>query len=146
MAMREQISAGLDVVSCVAALGRFAAWSTFRNRGMEGDVVSMQDIFVFRKTGISEKKGARSLRGDGHPAQVRGQARGQRRERSRLSLPRRAGDLMDTQLLIPSVGAFLAVMFSPRGPVTWSGAGQPADTRQAPDVILLGDGNEGART
>ncbi len=56
MAMREQISAGLDVVIHVARLsdGTRRVVNVSEIVGMEGDVVSMQDIFVFRKTGISE--------------------------------------------------------------------------------------------
>jgi pilus assembly protein CpaF len=56
MAMREQISAGLDVVIHVARLsdGTRRVVNVAEIVGMEGDVVSMQDIFVFRKTGVSE--------------------------------------------------------------------------------------------
>ena len=56
MAMREQISAGLDVVVHVSRLadGTRRVVNVSEIVGMEGDIVSMQDIFVFRKTGISE--------------------------------------------------------------------------------------------
>jgi pilus assembly protein CpaF len=57
IAMREQISAGLD---CVIHISRMAdgtrrVVNVSEIVGMEGDVVSMQDIFVFKKTGISEE-------------------------------------------------------------------------------------------
>jgi pilus assembly protein CpaF len=57
MAMREQISAGLD---CVIHISRMAdgtrrVVNVSEIVGMEGEVVSMQDIFVFKKTGISEE-------------------------------------------------------------------------------------------
>jgi pilus assembly protein CpaF len=55
-AMREQISAALDVVIHVARMadGSRRVVSVSEIVGMEKDVVAMQDIFVFRKTGISE--------------------------------------------------------------------------------------------
>jgi pilus assembly protein CpaF len=57
MAMREQISAGLDVIVHVARLsdGSRRVVNVSEIVGMEGDIVSMQDIFIFRKTGISEE-------------------------------------------------------------------------------------------
>jgi pilus assembly protein CpaF len=56
MAMREQISAGLDAVVHVSRMadGTRRVVNVSEIVGMEGDIVSMQDIFVFRKTGISE--------------------------------------------------------------------------------------------
>jgi pilus assembly protein CpaF len=55
-AMREQISAALDVVIHVARMadGSRRVVSVSEIVGMEQDVVAMQDIFVFKKTGISE--------------------------------------------------------------------------------------------
>jgi pilus assembly protein CpaF len=57
IAMREQISAGLDCVIHVSRLadGSRRVVNVSEIVGMEGDVVSMQDIFVFKKTGISEE-------------------------------------------------------------------------------------------
>ncbi len=57
MAMREQISAGLDVIVHVARLsdGSRRVINVSEIVGMEGDIVSMQDIFIFRKTGVSEE-------------------------------------------------------------------------------------------
>jgi pilus assembly protein CpaF len=54
-AMREQISAALDVVIHVARLsdGHRRVVSVSEIVGMERDVVAMQDIFVFKKQGIS---------------------------------------------------------------------------------------------
>jgi pilus assembly protein CpaF len=57
IAMREQISAGLDVIIHVARLadGSRRVVNVAEIVGMEKDVVSMQDIFIFRKTGVSEE-------------------------------------------------------------------------------------------
>ena len=54
-AMREQISAALDVVIHVSRLsdGHRRVVSVSEIVGMERDVVAMQDIFVFKKKGIS---------------------------------------------------------------------------------------------
>jgi pilus assembly protein CpaF len=56
-AMREQISAALDVVIHVARMadGSRRVVSVSEIVGMEKDVVAMQDIFIFKKTGISEE-------------------------------------------------------------------------------------------
>jgi pilus assembly protein CpaF len=55
-AMREQISAALDVIIHVTRMsdGTRRVVGVAEIVGMERDVVAMQDIFVFRKTGISE--------------------------------------------------------------------------------------------
>jgi pilus assembly protein CpaF len=55
-AMREQVSAALDVVIHIARLsdGTRRIISVSEIVGMEQDVVAMQDIFTFRKTGITE--------------------------------------------------------------------------------------------
>ena len=54
--MREQISAALDVVVHATRLsdGSRRVMAVSEIVGMEQDVVAMQDIFVFRKTGIAE--------------------------------------------------------------------------------------------
>ncbi len=55
-AMREQISAALDVIIHVARMsdGSRRVVSVAEIVGMERDIVAMQDIFVFKKSGISE--------------------------------------------------------------------------------------------
>jgi pilus assembly protein CpaF len=55
-AMREQISAGLDVVIHVARMtdGRRRVTGVTEIVGMEGDVIASQDIFLFQQTGVSE--------------------------------------------------------------------------------------------
>jgi pilus assembly protein CpaF len=55
-AMREQISAGLDVVVHVARLsdGHRRVTGVAEIVGMEGDVIATQDIFLFQRTGVSE--------------------------------------------------------------------------------------------
>src|SRR6188474_2192239 len=54
--MREQISAALDVIVHVTRLsdGTRRVMAVSEIVGMEQDVVAMQDIFVFRKTGLAE--------------------------------------------------------------------------------------------
>jgi pilus assembly protein CpaF len=54
--MREQISAALDVVVHATRLsdGTRRVMAVSEIVGMEQDVVAMQDIFVFRKTGLAE--------------------------------------------------------------------------------------------
>jgi pilus assembly protein CpaF len=56
--MREQISAALDVIVHVTRLsdGSRKVVGVSEIVGMEGEVIAMQDIFVFRKTGINEEK------------------------------------------------------------------------------------------
>ena len=55
-AMRRQISSALDLVIQVSRLsdGTRKVMSLAEVTGMEGDVVTMQDLFVFRKKGIRE--------------------------------------------------------------------------------------------
>ncbi|MDH3216699.1 MAG: CpaF family protein [Candidatus Krumholzibacteria bacterium] len=56
-AMREQISAALDVIIHVARMsdGTRRVVGVSEIVGMERDIVAMQDIFVFKKTGVSEE-------------------------------------------------------------------------------------------
>ena len=44
-------------------------------QGMEGDVIVMQDVFVFEQTGVNEGRIEVGL-ADRHSAQVRGEVRG----------------------------------------------------------------------
>lgn len=55
-AMREQISSAIDVLVHIARLsdGSRRMLKLSEITGMEGDVITMQDIFVFEKLGISE--------------------------------------------------------------------------------------------
>jgi pilus assembly protein CpaF len=56
-AIRRQIASAIDVVIQVARLsdGKRKVISLSEITGMEGDVITMQDIFVFEKRGIGEK-------------------------------------------------------------------------------------------
>jgi pilus assembly protein CpaF len=56
-AMREQIVAALDVIVHVARLsdGTRKIVGISELVGMEGEIIAMQDIFVFQKTGVSEE-------------------------------------------------------------------------------------------
>jgi pilus assembly protein CpaF len=55
-AMREQIASAIDVVVQVSRLsdGRRKILSVSEITGMEGNVVTMQDVFVFKRTGMGE--------------------------------------------------------------------------------------------
>jgi pilus assembly protein CpaF len=55
-AMREQISSGLEVIIHVARMsdGGRKVQAVTEIVGMEGEVIALQDIFLFQKTGISE--------------------------------------------------------------------------------------------
>jgi pilus assembly protein CpaF len=56
-AMREQISSGLDVIIHVARMsdGSRRVSGVTEVVGMEGDVIALQDIFIFKRSGISEE-------------------------------------------------------------------------------------------
>ena len=55
-AMRQQIASAIDVVIQASRLsdGTRKIMSISEVVGMEGDIVTMQDIFVFEKTGLTE--------------------------------------------------------------------------------------------
>jgi pilus assembly protein CpaF len=55
-AMREQIASAIDVIVQVSRLsdGRRKIMSISEITGMEGNVVTMQDVFTFKRTGIGE--------------------------------------------------------------------------------------------
>jgi len=55
-AMREQIASAIDVIVQVSRLsdGRRKIMSVSEITGMEGNVVTMQDVFTFKRTGIGE--------------------------------------------------------------------------------------------
>ena len=55
-AMREQIASAIDVVVQVSRMsdGRRKIMSVSEITGMEGNVVTMQDVFIFKRTGIGE--------------------------------------------------------------------------------------------
>ena len=55
-AMREQISSAIDVIVQVSRMsdGKRKILSITEITGMEGNVVTMQDVFVFKRTGIGE--------------------------------------------------------------------------------------------
>ena len=55
-AMREQIASAIDVIVQVSRLsdGRRKIMSVSEITGMEGNVVTMQDVFTFKRTGIGD--------------------------------------------------------------------------------------------
>ena len=143
MAMREQISAGLDVVVHVVASGRRNAprGERLRDRRHGGRSGEHAGHLRLQEDGhLRGRQGARTVRGDGDPAQVCRPARGERSERAGLAVPRRPGDLMDTQVLIPSIGAFLAVVCFATGLLFVARAQAAKRIRnRLQDVILLGE-------
>ena len=82
-AMREQISSALDVIVQVSRLsdGTRRVTSVTEVTSMEGDVISAQEIFRFRRQGVSQRRRrGRSLRGDRRSPDVhRSAPRGRRR-------------------------------------------------------------------
>src|SRR5262249_47646437 len=57
--MRQQIASALDLVIQVSRLsdGTRKVTSISEVTGMEGDVITMQEIFLFERTGVSPKGG-----------------------------------------------------------------------------------------
>ena len=55
-AMREQISSAIDVIVQVSRLsdGKRKIMAISEITGMEGNVVTMQDVFTFKRTGMGE--------------------------------------------------------------------------------------------
>ena len=86
-AMRQQIASAVNVVIQVSRLGDGTRKMIQISEivGMEGDVITMQDIFIFERQGIGEnEKVLGQFKATGHPAQVRRPAEGVRHR------PRRA--------------------------------------------------------
>jgi pilus assembly protein CpaF len=69
-AMREQVASALDVVIQVSRLsdGRRKVMTIAEVTGMEGNVVTMQDIFVFQRKGVADDG---SVTGDFRPTGIR---------------------------------------------------------------------------
>jgi len=77
-AMREQVASALDVVIQVSRLsdGRRKVMTIAEVTGMEGNVVTMQDIFVFQRKGVADDGTVQASSADRHPAEVRGSPQG----------------------------------------------------------------------
>ena len=76
-AARQQIASAITVVIQVLRLidGQRKVTSIQEITGMEGDVITMQEIFAFRQTGVEAgRQGNGPLPGDRHAAEIRGQA------------------------------------------------------------------------
>ena len=71
-AIREQIASAMDLIVHQARMrdGSRKITNITEVQGMEGDVIVMQDVFVFEQTGIVEGKILGRLKADRHPAQV----------------------------------------------------------------------------
>ena len=84
--MRQQIASAVNVVIQVSRLGDGTRKIIQISEivGMEGDVITMQDIFVFERQGIGENdKVLGAVQGHRHPAQVRRSAQGLRHRSGR---------------------------------------------------------------
>ena len=71
-AMRQQVASAINLIVQVSRMsdGTRRVTQHLRDHGMEGDVITMQDIFVFERTGINaEGQGHGPLPRDGHPAE-----------------------------------------------------------------------------
>ena len=89
---RAQIASAIHVVIQVARLsdGRRKLVSLSELTGMEGEVVTMQEIFRFRQTGIDRRRpGAGPLRSDRHPAALPRPCRGPRHQSVGRPVPAR---------------------------------------------------------
>ena len=78
--IRQQISSAVDLFVQVARFSDGSRRVTHLTEvvGMEGDLITMQDIFVFEKTGVTEGQGHRALPRHRHPAQILRPAEGVR--------------------------------------------------------------------
>ena len=85
-AVRQQIASAVDLIVQISRLsdGTRRVTAISEITGMENDVITMQDIFVFERTGVvAERQGARPLPRHRHPAEVRGAPGGGRAVRCR---------------------------------------------------------------
>ena len=76
-AIREQIASAIDLIVHQSRLkdGTRRITNITEVQGMEGDVIVMQDVFVFEQTGVIEGKIQGRLKPTGHPAEVRREVR-----------------------------------------------------------------------
>ena len=76
-AIREQIASAVDLIVHQTRMkdGTRRIEYITEVQGMEGDVIVMQDIFLFEQTGVVDGKIQGRLRPDRHPAQVRREVR-----------------------------------------------------------------------
>ena len=91
-AIREQIASAVDLIVHQNRLkdGSRKIVAITEVQGMEGDVIVMQDIFVFEQTGVDRGQDRGQAAADRHPPQVRREVRGGRHppaaERLRLAV------------------------------------------------------------
>ena len=76
-AIREQIASAVDLIVQQSRLkdGTRKIVNITEVQGMEGDVIVMQDVFVFEQTGLVERQDPGSPQADRHPPQVRREVR-----------------------------------------------------------------------
>ena len=80
-AIRQQIASAVNLIVQVSRLsdGTRKVTGISEITGMEGDVITMQDIFVFERTGIGAgRQGDRPVPRHRHPAEVQRAARRRR--------------------------------------------------------------------
>ena len=77
-AIREQTASAVDLIVHQNRLkdGTRKIVSITEVQGMEGDVIVMQDVFVFEQTGVDRGADRGSAQADRHSAQVRREVRG----------------------------------------------------------------------
>ena len=91
-AMRQQIASAIHLVIQISRLsdGSRKIMQVSEIVGMEGDVITMQDIFLFEREGVAENDMVLGpVPRQRHPAQVRGPVQGLRHRRRRQALRRR---------------------------------------------------------
>ena len=74
--VRAQIASAVDLIVQQARLrdGSRKVINITEVQGMEGDIIVLGDIFVFKETGMEDGKVMGELVANGHPAQVHGKA------------------------------------------------------------------------
>ena len=77
-AIREQVASAVDLIVQQSRLkdGSRRIVNITEVQGMEGDMIVMQDVFVFEQTGYVDGQIQGRLQADGHPPQVRREVRG----------------------------------------------------------------------
>ena len=77
-AIREQIASAVDLIVQQSRLkdGTRKIVNITEVQGMEGDVIVMQDVFVFEQTGDRRGQDPGPPQADRHPAEVRREVRG----------------------------------------------------------------------
>ena len=109
--IRQQVASAVDLFVQVARFSDGTRRITHVTEvvGMEQDIITLQDIFLFEKTGITRRRqGAGPLPRHRYPSQVLRSSEGLRHHASAAALPDRSGD----QLMPVGVIVSFAVLFA----------------------------------